>query len=75
MERMEERELIAAVLNKFLAALSKRDRKVFVRRYWYFSPVDEIAREYGLSLSNTKMILSRTRAKLKAALEQEGIIL
>ncbi|MCM1217175.1 MAG: sigma-70 family RNA polymerase sigma factor [Roseburia sp.] len=75
MEHLEERELIVAVLNKFLAALSKRDRQVFVRRYWYFSPVDEIAREYGLSRSNAKMILSRTRAKLKAALEQEGIIL
>ena len=46
---------------------------VFVRRYWYFSSVAEIAGEYGLSESNVKMILSRARGKLKRALEREGV--
>lgn len=72
-EDVEDRELIASVLNGFLASLSQRDRMVFVRRYWYLSPVAEIAREYRLSESNVKMILSRARGRLKQALEQEGV--
>ena len=70
---MEDRELIVSVLNGFLDALPRRDRMVFLRRYWYFSSVAEIAGEYGLSQSNVKMILSRGRGKLKKALEKEGV--
>lgn len=73
MEGVEDRALITAVLNGFLAALPRRDRMVFVRRYWYFSPVDEIAGEYGLSESNVKVILHRGREKLRKALEREGV--
>lgn len=73
MEGVEDRELITAVLNGFLASLSRRDRMVFVRRYWYFSSVAEIAGAYGLSQSNVKMILSRGREKLRKALEREGV--
>lgn len=73
MEGVEDRALIVSVLDRFLASLSKRDRMVFVRRYWYFSPVAEIAKDYGLSQSNVKMILSRGRNKLRQALEQEGV--
>ena len=73
MEGVEDRELIVSVLNGFLDALPRRDRMVFLRRYWYFSSVAEIAGEYGLSQSNVKMILSRGRGKLKKALEKEGV--
>ena len=73
LEQIEDRKLIVAVLNQFLSSLPKRDRVVFVRRYWYFAPISEIAREYGLSQSNAKTILSRARAKLKTALEAAGI--
>ncbi|MCM1217179.1 MAG: sigma-70 family RNA polymerase sigma factor [Roseburia sp.] len=74
MEQLEDRELIVGTLNKFLLALPKQHRKVFVRRYWYFSSIEEIAKEYGLSQSNVKTILSRTRAKLKTALKQVGVM-
>lgn len=73
MEGVEDRELIVSVLNSFLASLPRRDRMVFVRRYWYFSSVDEIAGEYGLSESNVKVILHRGREKLRKALEREGV--
>lgn len=59
-------------LNRFIASLPKRDRMVFVRRYWYVSSVAEIAKEYGLTESNVKAILARTRKKLKDTLEKEG---
>ena len=73
MEGVEDRALILSVLDGFLASLSQRDRMVFLRRYWYFSPVAEIAGDYRLSQSNVKMILARSRKKLKAALEREGV--
>ena len=60
-------------LNRFLGEMSQRDRKVFLRRYWYFSTVSEIAADFSLSESNVKMILLRSRKKLKAYLRKEGI--
>lgn len=72
-EGVEDRELITAVLDDFLASLPRRDRMVFVRRYWYFSSVAEIAEDYRLGESNVKMILSRSREKLRRALEKEGV--
>ena len=67
--------VIRDVLNRFLAQLPAETRKIFVRRYWYMSPIREIAEEYGLSESKVAVTLSRTRAKLKTRLEKEGIAL
>lgn len=58
--------------NRFLAALPTETRKIFMRRYWYFSPIKEIAVDFSISESNVKMTLSRTRNKLKQLLDKEG---
>ncbi len=71
---MTERQL-AAAFNGFLASQPERKRKIFVRRYWYFSTVREIAEDFGISESNVKVILLRTRRELKRYLEKEGIAL
>ena len=60
-------------LNEFLAALPTRERKIFVRRYWYMSNISGIARDLGMSESNVKVTLMRTRDKLREHLEQKGI--
>lgn len=64
---------LAEILNDFLSKMSTRKRKVFMRRYWYFSSVQEIAKDYGISESSVKMILLRARNDLKEVLEKEGI--
>ena len=64
---------IKNALNQFLEKLPAQTRKIFMRRYWYMSPIKEIATEYYMSESNVKMILLRTRNDLKAFLEKEGI--
>ena len=74
-ERTVENMIIRDVLDRFLDELSAETRKIFVRRYWYMSPVKEIADEYGLSESKVTVTLFRTREKLKIALEKEGISL
>lgn len=66
---------LAEILNRFLSELSPENRKIFMRRYWYFSSVKEIAKDYGLTESKVKMSLMRTRSKLKQYLEKEGISL
>ncbi len=72
-EELEEQEL-AEVLNEFLAGLKENERKVFVCRYWYFEPVNEIAMRFMYSPSKVKMMLKRTRDKLKEHLEKRGVL-
>lgn len=71
---VSDKELIAA-LNSFLAGLPREKRQVFVRRYWYLSSIREIAADFGMSESKTKVMLLRTRKALKSYLEKAGIVL
>lgn len=59
-------------LNRFLASLSAKTRKIFVRRYWYMSPVSEIARDFSMKESTVTVLMLRTRKKLKQFLQKEG---
>ena len=70
-DQMQERELIAAI-DRFLWALPERECNIFIRRYYHMDAIKDIAKRYGLSVANAKKILSRTRAKLRTFLEQEG---
>ena len=72
-ESVVDRMVLTECLNRFLETLKAEERTIFVRRYWYVCPVSEIARDYGYSESKIKMMLLRTRNKLKEALEREGI--
>ena len=74
-EQFEEDMVIREVLDQFLAGLSKQNRRVFMRRYWYCSSVREISLAFGLTESNVKTSLSRSRGKLKEALEKAGVVL
>lgn len=66
---------ICEAINTFLSSLPRRERKIFVKRYFLAREIDVIAREEGLSLSNVKIILYRSRLALKEKLEKEGITL
>lgn len=55
--------------------IDREKRQIFVRRYWYLSSISEIAKDFAISEGNIKIILFRTRNKLKKVLEKEGIIL
>ena len=70
---MVDRVVLTAALDRFLAGLPSRKRKMFLRRYWYFSTVEELARDFGMSESGVKMTLLRLRRELRAQLKQEGI--
>jgi RNA polymerase sigma-70 factor (ECF subfamily) len=68
-EGMELRE----ILNSFLEKEKPEARKIFVRRYFFGSEVKEIAEIYGIGESKVKMSLARSRERLKACLEEEGV--
>lgn len=69
---MDRREL-RRVLEGFLESLPKESRLIFLRRYLYVDTVAEIAQRYGISESKVKTQLHRTRNRLRACLEKEGI--
>ena len=59
-------------INRFLASLPEKTRIVFMKRYFWVSSISEISDELGMSESAVKMLLLRTRDKLKIFLEKEG---
>ena len=73
-DRELEATEIRNVLNAFLESLPKEARLIFLRRYWHMDAIAEIAARYSITQSKVKMQLSRTRAKLRTFLEQEGIV-
>lgn len=69
-EEILEKELIEN-MNIFLTRLKRKERNIFLGRYFYFRTTKELANEYQMKESNVLLILSRTRKKLKEFLEVE----
>lgn len=70
-DSLQEKEL-AESLHRFLRSLPKRDRIIFLRRYFYVDSAKEIALCCGLREDHVLTILSRTRRKLRQHLRKEG---
>lgn len=68
-----DEHLLSETLDRFLRSLPTKKCRIFLRRYWYLSSVEEIARDYGMTRSGVQSLLRRTRLELKAYLEGEGI--
>lgn len=74
-EGAAEAAAVAAVIDGWLGCLSPEDRRLFLRRYWFGDGVDTLAAACGTSTNRLASRLYRLRQKLKAVLEQEGVIL
>ena len=70
-EELNRGELLAAI-NSFLRQQNKLNRQLFLRRYWYFNSLDELAGQSGLSNGAVAARLCRMRAALKVHLQKEG---
>ncbi len=73
LEKVLEGRELTRCLNRFLEALPEQERSIFVCRYWYLDPIQEIAQRFGFSESKVKSMLFRTRGKLRVRLEKEGL--
>ena len=72
-EKAVELKELNAALRRFLQALEGTERKVFLARYWYIAPVQEIAEKFAFSESKVTSMLHRTRKKLLRCLKEEGL--
>lgn len=72
-QQLLESRQIADVINAFLDGLDRKDRVIFVRRYYYFDSCSQISRMLGLRRGTVNVRLHRLRAQLKKALEKEDI--
>ena len=70
---LEAKELGVSI-NRFLSSLSKEDRFLFVRRYWYADPVRDLAAETHSSPNRISVRLFRLREKLRKTLTKEGLL-
>lgn len=64
---------ISVYINQFLGKQKKRNRQIFTARYFYNMSISSIACAAGISESAVKTVLSRTRVKLRAYLEERGV--
>ena len=73
-DALDAKEL-AALIDRFLDELDPTSRVIFMRRYWYSDPVEEIARALGMSRGAVSVRLHRLRKKLRELLLKEGYTL
>ena len=66
-------ETLGRVINEFLSSLSKENRMIFMRRYFYSDSIEEISKAFGKSEGAVKNVLYRCRLKLSSRLKKEGI--
>ena len=67
-----ESTLLKETIVRFLDTRKRDERVMFVKRYWYFYSISEIALQMKKSESNVKTTLMRLRNALKEKLEKEG---
>ena len=72
-QHLEEEELAAAI-NAFLARLPEADRKLFVARYWFLTPVTRLAEKLECRPGSVKTRLYRLRQRLQEELRREGLV-
>lgn len=63
---------VADSVNEFLKKDTAKNRYIFMRRYWYADPVEEIAKDLNMKSGAVSVRLNRIRAKLKEHLMKEG---
>lgn len=72
-EEYDAMELSEAI-NTFLSTLNYTDRFIFVRRYWYADPLEDIAQMSNSTTNSVAVRLYRLRKKLKYSLMKEGLL-
>ena len=68
---LDTRELGQAI-DRYLATLSKENRILFLRRYWFGDSIRDLTRLMGIRENALSVRLSRIRAGLKEHLSKEG---
>ena len=68
---LEMREQVRLV-NQAILNMEYPDREIFLRHYYYYQPLSQIAAEMAINISTVKTRLRRGREKLKDELKKGG---
>lgn len=72
-DEYDETEL-ASYIDEYLDSLSKTNRMLFVRRFWYMDSYEDIAKASGIKEGAIRTRLSRIKSDLKLFLEKRGVM-
>ena len=71
--QLEQKELVKSI-EGFLDSLSKENRLIFLRRYWFSDSYEAIAKRTGRSEKAISVRLVRLREKLRTYLIERGML-
>lgn len=72
-ERTIEQKEITELFNQFLFNLSKKDRDIFLRRYWFADSLQDIAIRHRTTIGSIRGNLYRNRNKLREFLRKNEV--
>ena len=73
LERTMDMKLLGQAIDRFLDTLPRRDRALFLRRFWFGDSVSELASHFGMRENAVSVRLNRIKAKLRTYLLKEGL--
>lgn len=71
-EQVLDEKALTEAINAFLGGLPQWKRYIFIHRFWYAEPVNQIAQDCGRSEGYVSMTLTRLRRKLHHHLKERG---
>ena len=71
-DQEQEAIQLAKVISDYLHTLSKRERYIFMSRYYIAQPIEKIAKELNVSRATVNKDIASIKQGLKEALEREG---
>lgn len=72
--KLEAKDL-TRLLEQFLDSLSRENRVIFLRRYWFSDTYADIAKQVGLTEKNVSVRLTRIRAQLRTHLIRNEVLI
>ena len=71
-EDMADRRQLGKLIRNFVKELPKKERQIFVLRYFYTESLADLAKRFSMTENNVSVTLHRSRKKLKELLIKEG---
>ena len=65
-------DMLARVIEQYIDSLDDEQRYIFISRYYYGKPIEQIMQKLGCSRSKVNKQIARIKQELKEKLEEEG---
>lgn len=69
----ENARMLAITIEKFIVSLDREQRYIFLSRYYFGKPIDDVASEMGVSRSKVSKQIAYIKQALREKLAEEGI--